>query len=208
MQVSNELQRGQRGRLQWVLSLSDCALIYKHFMLHPAYYYSMYTDNLLMLLWVCVWLQILSSPCLNPYVCIFYFTIEYKDIDWLTEWSFHLGFVFIFQRKEKKKKRRRKKWDNTSLHKDKDSSTSWIFFLPICRWRQTRLHTIRQTRIQIIAANYRIHLKNKKQTNYYCLNLCKIREKREKNSKEKAIKSRLCSKRVSSLTRRKKRELC
>ena len=44
-----------------------------------------YIVNLLMLLWMCVWLQMLSTPCLIPCACIFYLTCGNKGIliDWL-----------------------------------------------------------------------------------------------------------------------------
>ena len=45
--------------------------------------YSLCTVNLLMLLWMCVWLWMLSAPCLLPCVCIFYITRGNNDTDWL-----------------------------------------------------------------------------------------------------------------------------
>ena len=42
-----------------------------------------------MLLWMCVWLWMLATPCLIPCVCIFYLTRGNKDwlIDWSIDWS-------------------------------------------------------------------------------------------------------------------------
>ena len=51
-----------------------------------AYDCSQYTGKLLMLLWMCVWLRMLSSLCLISCVCIFYLTRGSKDIDWLMDW--------------------------------------------------------------------------------------------------------------------------
>ena len=58
-------------------------LIYDHFVFCWAYYYNIYIVSLLMLLSMCVWLRMFSTPCLIP--CTFYLTRGNKDIviDWL-----------------------------------------------------------------------------------------------------------------------------
>ena len=63
-------------------------LIYEYFVVCRSDYNSVYVVNLLMLLWMCVWLRTLSVPCLIPCACIFYLTRGAKDwlIDWLIDW--------------------------------------------------------------------------------------------------------------------------
>ena len=59
--------------------------IYEYFVVCLSYNYSVCVVNLLILLWMCVWLRTLSIPCLIPCACIIYLTRGSKDI--LSEWN-------------------------------------------------------------------------------------------------------------------------
>jgi len=69
---------------QWVgrFITEGIAVIYRSFVFCQACYYSKYTDNMSVALWMCVWLRMLSAPCLIPRACTIPSARDSTDIDW------------------------------------------------------------------------------------------------------------------------------